>query len=1170
MLSQKQFSQNHGSQKQHKPRQSQYIFYPLPALLLGLFISVSLNFSSLPAQAATVIEEIIVSAQRTDENLQDVPIAVTALTGAMLEDKGIISPSDLQMAAPNVSFTATNFGGSSFSIRGIGRLVIGTTGEAGVSTHVNEIPVATNLNLIEFFDVSRVEILRGPQGTLFGRNATGGSVNMVTNMPDYDNLSGFFDLEGGDYNNVRAKGALNIPFSDSAGLRLAGFRLQRNGYIENTAYGLVNDAGESLPNINDDVDGRNILALRATFSWDITENSNFWLQYNYFDEDDDRARLTNQVCKRTAVPALGCEPDESGFDTPHPGSTTAGIFFGLNARGPGGVGSLPLGYEGIPDGAGGIQQDYPQPARNSLREMHTDFEPVYKYEEDLYTLGYEYNFDSFTIGFLGAYQEVEYLSQMDYNMDVGPTLHPSPAALGFDGRWPTSVPAPGGSGSSFTSTECDYLAATAGIFGGCLNDDDGTRVFSMDQSDNNSDYWTVELRVASSLDGPFNFQAGVSAYSGEQYGDYYVQSNGLDSVALVGAQNLGFPALYPSMFNVPGNPYEPTLQTGRAAFAEVYFDLSERLKLTVGLRQNKDEKEPNSANAFFSSFDQSGILYGSYLPGVKQQLIAGGVAAQAGTIAAIVAQQLPGAIATTATAQGLDGTDQAVIDLLTPGVTEAVTAQVTAGVTAQVAAAINPLTADQTFATAAGAGSPAIDPDYVANLATLPGGQLPTDIGLQRRWSRVSTFLNPALIPALGPYNPELFYFHGVTPEELTAAEATLPYSAERIALSNRVGTVTGFNEVRALTGSPTKDEWSSVTGRIGLDYRLTEDILVYGFFVRGYKPGGFNPPIAPIFQSDTSFTFDEEEVDSLEVGFKSTLADGQLVLNGTAFLYDYTALQVTRIRNNSSINENIDADIMGLELEWTWQPEMLPNLSIDGSFSWLDTALDGASSVDVTSKTAGDPDWVNLKNIDAGALTGTNYIARLSQLTPDLVARAHMPGTGTTGPGTLSHLNGLAAPSSVYPTGHPAAGIPAYFSRNWLTVNGVDVSSGLPTDLDGNSLPNAPEFTLRVGVQYTLPVPALAGDLTLRWDYYLQDDSYAREFNTKGDEIDGWDQHNLSLIYESMNDNWQIRAFVRNIQDEDNVTGHYLTSDTSGYFRNYFLTEPRIYGVSLRYGFGG
>ena len=422
MLSQKQFSQNHGSQKQHKPRQSQHIFYPLPALLLGLFISVSLNFSSLPAQAATVIEEIIVSAQRTDENLQDVPIAVTALTGAMLEDKGIISPSDLQMAAPNVSFTATNFGGSSFSIRGIGRLVIGTTGEAGVSTHVNEIPVATNLNLIEFFDVSRVEVLRGPQGTLFGRNATGGSVNMVTNMPDYDNLSGFFDLEGGDYNNVRAKGALNIPFSDSAGLRLAGFRLQRNGYIENTAYGLVNDAGESLPNIDDDVDGRDILALRATFSWDITENSNFWLQYNYFDEDDDRARLTNQVCKRTAVPALGCEPDESGFDTPHPGSTTAGIFFGLNARGPGGVGSLPLGYEGIPDGAGGIQQDYPQPARNSLREMHTDFEPVYKYEEDLYTLGYEYNFDSFTIGFLGAYQEVEYLSQMDYNMDVGPTF----------------------------------------------------------------------------------------------------------------------------------------------------------------------------------------------------------------------------------------------------------------------------------------------------------------------------------------------------------------------------------------------------------------------------------------------------------------------------------------------------------------------------------------------------------------------------------------------------------------------------------------------------------------------------------------------------------------------------------------------------------------------------
>ena len=95
------------------------------------------------------------------------------------------------------------------------------------------------------------------------------------------------------------------------------------------------------------------------------------------------------------------------------------------------------------------------------------------------------------------------------------------------------------------------------------------------------------------------------------------------------------------------------------------------------------------------------------------------------------------------------------------------------------------------------------------------------------------------------------------------------------------------------------------------------------------------------------------------------------------------------------------------------------------------------------------------------------------------------------------------------------------------------------------------------------------AGRLTFRWDYYWQDDTYAREFNTVGDEIDSWDQHNISMLYESNDGQWEGRLFVRNVEDEDNVTGHYLTSDTSGYFRNYFLTEPRIYGASVRYNFG-
>ena len=204
--------------------------------LLGI-----LSVSALAEEARRGIEEVIVTAQRTAESIQDVPIAVTAMTGEMLEAKGVLTPSDIQMHSPSLSFTPTNFGGSSFSIRGIGNLVIG--GESGVSTHLNEIPVASNLNAIEFYDMERVEVLRGPQGTLFGRNATGGAVNFVTKKPDFDSINGFLDLEYGSYDNRRLKGAVNFPITDTFAIRLAGMKLDRDGYIDNVAYGQVADNG---------------------------------------------------------------------------------------------------------------------------------------------------------------------------------------------------------------------------------------------------------------------------------------------------------------------------------------------------------------------------------------------------------------------------------------------------------------------------------------------------------------------------------------------------------------------------------------------------------------------------------------------------------------------------------------------------------------------------------------------------------------------------------------------------------------------------------------------------------------------------------------------------------------------------------------------------------------
>ncbi len=1021
--------------------------FRLPGRFIALLGLIGIPVSALGEEAKTghFLEEVTVTAQRTEESIQDVPIAVTAFTGDMLEYKQIIGTSDLQMNTPNVSFTATNFGSSSLSIRGIGRLVISSSGEAGVSIHLNEIPVGTNLNAVEYYDMERVEVLRGPQGTLFGRNATGGAINMITAKPTFDNINGFVDAEYGDYGHQRLKGAVNLPVADNFAFRLAGMTLKRDGFIDNVAHGQVGADGSTLPGINSDVDGRDIYSFRATAKWDINDDASLWVMYSKFSEDDDRARITNQVCKANTLPTTGCLPDEFGFEGPHLGTTTGGIFGGM-------IGAVQLGDRGNGYPGTVTQYDFPKPAGMGFRDMHTDFEPVFQNDEDLWSFGFSYNFGEYNFSLQGATQTTEFLSRQDYLMDVGASLGATP--LNPTGYWPTSDTG-GKVGGDYKNPNCNFDDGTAGIFGGCILPVNTSRIFAYDQSDSESEYWTIEGKIASSFDGPVNFVVGASAYDGESAGDYYVIANTLDMVGTYGVAGLGFPPLYPTLYNSTGDPDGSNFSDGWAAFGEVYYQFNEDVKLTIGLRYNEDNKETRDTGVLFNAIGATSV--GSTLPGFLVGL-------------------------------GL------------------------------------------------------LDPNYLTN-----GGD-------GQHWTRqLNLLLGP--LGATTDADLALAKHHGVSQAQWDAALLTPAYSAERFAISSMVPPTPGFNETRALTGSPSEASWEEYSGRIGVDWSINENTMAYAFYNRGYKPGGFNPPINPQFQATSAFTFDAEQIDSIEVGMKNTLLNGDLMLNGTFFLYDYSDLQVTRIANNTSLNDNIDANIMGAEIEALWIIESIPNLVFDASYSWLDTEVDGAESVDPLNRTAGNPDWILLENIDPGSTTAVNYVAVTSQVLP-LVDAALASN------GALSDANGATPPGVTYPNG-----IPAYFSRSFLETNGVQTSNGLSQSIDGKSLPNAPENTIHLGAAYTFNLAV--GDLTARWDYYWQDDSYAREFNSKGDAIDSWDQHNASLELRSKDDRWMVRAWVRNIQDEDNVTGKYLTSDTSGFYRNYFLTDPRMYGASVRYTFG-
>jgi len=150
------------------------------------------------------IEDIVVTAQRQSQRLQDVPIAVSAFTAQNLEQQQIVNPSALQQSLPNITYTKTNFTSSSFNIRGIGDLCTGTTCDQATAIHVNDMPLLnTRLFESEFYDMERIEVLRGPQGTLFGRNATSGVVNFITAKPDLSGIHSAGELEYGNYDSDR-------------------------------------------------------------------------------------------------------------------------------------------------------------------------------------------------------------------------------------------------------------------------------------------------------------------------------------------------------------------------------------------------------------------------------------------------------------------------------------------------------------------------------------------------------------------------------------------------------------------------------------------------------------------------------------------------------------------------------------------------------------------------------------------------------------------------------------------------------------------------------------------------------------------------------------------------------------------------------------------------------
>ena len=942
-----------------------------------LLAATAMSAMSVPAMAqdrqdGTIDDNvIIVTAQRQAQSLQEVPIAVSAFDSKALDAQQIENASDLQLTLPNVSFTKGNFTASSFTIRGIGDLCVGVSCDSATAIHLNDSPLfGTRLFETEYFDLERIEVLRGPQGTLFGRNATSGVVNVVTAKPQLGEFAGALEGEYGNFDSIKVKGMINVPLGDTLGVRVAGFYLKRDGYTEN----LFNDSR---------IDGRDMYAVRGSIKWEPTPDTTIDLMAYYFREDDDRARIQKQLCQRDPTGVLGCLNSRRDFDKVNTNATFTGTlgsseFFAINGL----PGALGLNSLYGPDGHAGFVEP------RDVRQVRTDFTPEY-FTDELQLQGHlEHNFGAIKVGVTGTYQETSIDSRQDYNTSVvnRTTFDAALGTLAFLSQpgFPLAAFRPVldavTSGTQLCTSETDPTGL--GSFGG--NRICADTPISLDRSNQDQTSWSAEATVSSDLDGPFNFLlGGIYAESKVSENSYYVNAFAIDYVVGIlggGAGFLGTPFFRNNTDHFKLKSY--------GIFGEAYVDLTDTLKITGGLRYNNDKKSITARStlaSFLVPFGQTGDAF------------------------------------------------------------------------------------DSPFV-----GSFDADPG-------IPGNQL--------------------------------FQTRSVAFDEFT--------------------------------------------GRFVIDWQMTDDNLIYASYSRGYKSGGINPPLQPIFQ--VSESFGPEQIDAFEIGSKNVFANGALTINATAFYYKYKDLQLSRIIARTSVNDTVDADIYGVELEGVVRPD--PDWLINLGFSYLKTEVVGDQFFsNPRDPGGGRADAVIIKDITNGSNCAVVPGTAGNAAGNNAFVAAINGGLGLRAPTAFPSDGGIASTRAFgicAVLAGQAAAIGTGFDPAGITV----ISPGVQINLKGNALPQAPVAKVSAGVQYTYNFDG-GETLVPRVDIAYTGDQFGNVFNGNVNKIKGFTQANASLQLNGNEDKWFVRAFIQNIFDSNSTTGLFVTDASSGLFTNIFTLDPRRFGI--------
>lgn len=248
-----------------------------------------------------VLEEIIVTAQKREQKLQEIGISVTAYTGEQMRDLGFTNTTDIVAMTPGLNYTVPNAESSqvNFFLRGVGLNDFADANENPVAVYVDDIyrPAVGGLSF-QMFDMERVEVLRGPQGTLFGRNTTGGLVHFISKRPT-DHLDGYLNLTGGSNDQIKVEGAIGGPLGDSLSARLSFATNNHDGYTENRGTG---------PDYNE----TDAVAARGQLLFTPSDRVDVLLNAYYSDNDAAVGAWQHQATQIVGGQSVPLGPNEQG------------------------------------------------------------------------------------------------------------------------------------------------------------------------------------------------------------------------------------------------------------------------------------------------------------------------------------------------------------------------------------------------------------------------------------------------------------------------------------------------------------------------------------------------------------------------------------------------------------------------------------------------------------------------------------------------------------------------------------------------------------------------------------------------------------------------------------------------------------------------------------------